>query len=129
MSKRSPLLPIFLIVLVDILGFTIVIPLLALYAKKFGASSFTALALVSVYALCSLISAPVLGRLSDRFGRRPLLVGGSIVTVIALLLHLPATGLPLFIAARALRRAPILRAIIAPALSADPGEDPSRHRW
>ena len=86
MSKRSPLLPIFLIVLVDILGFTIVIPLLALYAKKFGASSFTALALVSVYALCSLISAPVLGRLSDRFGRRPLLIISQIGTCAGFLL-------------------------------------------
>ena len=41
MKQRSPLLPIFLIVLVDVLGFTIVIPLLALYAERFGASTVT----------------------------------------------------------------------------------------
>jgi DHA1 family tetracycline resistance protein-like MFS transporter len=71
---RSPLLPIFLIVFVDVLGFTIVIPLLSLYAEKFGASRLVATTLVSVYAVCSLISTPVIGNLSDRFGRRPLLL-------------------------------------------------------
>src|SRR5512140_2306401 len=73
-SQRSPLLPIFLIVLVDVLGFTIVIPLLSLYAERFGASPLVATTLVSVYAVCSLISTPVIGNLSDRYGRRPLLL-------------------------------------------------------
>ena len=53
--KRSPLLPIFLVVLVDVLGFTIVYPLLPFYAEKFGASPLVATTLVSVYALLSLI--------------------------------------------------------------------------
>ena len=74
MPARSPLLPIFLIVLVDVLGFTIVIPLLTLYAEKFGASELTATTLTSVYAVCSLISTPVIGNLSDRYGRRKLLL-------------------------------------------------------
>src|SRR5580704_8845963 len=72
--QRSPLLPIFLIVFVDVLGFTIVIPLLSLYAEKFGASKLVATTIVSVYAVCSLISTPVIGNLSDRYGRRPLLL-------------------------------------------------------
>ncbi|HET7499555.1 MAG TPA: MFS transporter [Kofleriaceae bacterium] len=72
--KRSPLLPIFLVVLVDILGFTIVYPLLPFYAERFGASPLVATTLVSVYALCSLFSTPVIGRLSDQFGRRRLLL-------------------------------------------------------
>jgi len=71
---RSPLLPIFLIVLVDVLGFTIVIPLLALYAEKFDATPLIATTLVSVYAVCSLISTPIIGNLSDRYGRKPLLL-------------------------------------------------------
>jgi multidrug resistance protein len=73
-SQRSPLLPIFLIVLVDVLGFTIVIPLLAYYAEHFGASPLVATSLVSVYAVCSLISTPVIGSLSDRYGRKPMLL-------------------------------------------------------
>ncbi len=72
--KRSPLLPIFLVVLVDVLGFTIVYPLLPFYAEKFGAGPLVATTLVSVYAFCSLISTPIIGRLSDQFGRRRLLL-------------------------------------------------------
>jgi len=72
--QRSALLPMFLIVLVDVLGFTIVIPLLAYYAEHFGASPLVATTLVSVYALCSLISTPIIGRLSDQHGRKPLLM-------------------------------------------------------
>ncbi|MCX5743047.1 MAG: MFS transporter [Proteobacteria bacterium] len=74
MKKHSPLLPIFLIVLVDVLGFTIVIPLLSLYAEKFGASPLVATTIVSCYAVCSLISTPLIGRLSDQYGRRRLLL-------------------------------------------------------
>ena len=72
--KRSPLLPIFLVVLVDVLGFTIVYPLLPFYAEHLHASPLIATTLVSVYALCSLISTPVIGRLSDQFGRRRMLL-------------------------------------------------------
>lgn len=74
MKQRSALLPIFLIVLVDVLGFTIVIPLLGLYAEKFGATPLVATSLVSVYAVCSLVSTPIIGRLSDQYGRKPLLM-------------------------------------------------------
>jgi MFS family permease len=74
LKQRSPLLAIFLIVLVDVLGFTIVIPLLSLYAEKFGASPLVATTLVSCYAVSSLISTPIIGNLSDRYGRKPLLL-------------------------------------------------------
>lgn len=74
MKQRSPLLPIFMIVLVDVMGFTIVIPLLGLYAERFGASPLVATTLVSVYAVCSLLSTPIIGRLSDQYGRKRLLM-------------------------------------------------------
>lgn len=64
----------FLIILVDVLGFTLVIPLLALYAERFGASPFVATTIVSCYAASSLISTPIIGRLSDQYGRRRLLL-------------------------------------------------------
>lgn len=93
MKQRSPLLPIFLIVLVDVLGFTIVIPLLALYAEKFGASKLVATTIVSVYAVCSLVSTPIIGRLSDRFGRRPLLLVSQAGTCAGFLVLGNATAL------------------------------------
>jgi MFS family permease len=73
-KPRSPILPMFLITLVDVFGFTIVIPLLTLYAEKFDASPLVASTLTPVYALCSLISTPIIGKLSDQHGRKPLLL-------------------------------------------------------
>src|SRR3989442_173619 len=72
--KKSPLLSIFLIVLVDVLGLTIILPLLPFYAESMGATPATVGLLVSTYALCQLIAGPPLGHLSDRVGRRPVLL-------------------------------------------------------
>ena len=64
--NRSPLLPIFLIVLVDVLGLTIILPLLPFYAEHLGASATVVGLLISSYAFCQLIAGPILGNLSDR---------------------------------------------------------------
>src|SRR5262245_66658619 len=72
--KRSPLLSIFLIVFVDVLGLTIILPLLPFYAESMGATPRIVGLLVSAYAICQLIAGPPLGQLSDRVGRRPVLL-------------------------------------------------------
>jgi MFS transporter, DHA1 family, tetracycline resistance protein len=79
--KRHPLLPIFLIVVVDVLGLTIILPLLPFYAQTLGASATQVGLLISVYSLCSLFSGPLLGRLSDRVGRKPLLLLSQLGTL------------------------------------------------
>jgi len=84
--KRSPLLPIFLIVLADILGLTIIMPLLPFYAEHFGASPTAVGLLVSTYAFCQLLSGPFLGRWSDRTGRKPLLILSQLGTFASRLL-------------------------------------------
>src|SRR5205085_11611530 len=71
---RSTLLPIFLIVVLDVLGLTIILPLLPFYAERLGASPTVVGLLVSSYAACQLIAGPLLGQISDRMGRRPLLL-------------------------------------------------------
>jgi len=100
--KRSPLLPIFLIVLVDVLGFTIVYPLLPFYAEKFQASPLQATTLVSVYALCSLFSTPLIGKLSDQFGRRRLLLISQAGTCAGFLVLAFAHSLPMLYLGRIL---------------------------
>jgi MFS family permease len=90
---KSPLLPIFLIVLVDILGYTIILPLLPFYSERLGASPFVVGLLISTYAICQLISGPIIGSLSDRAGRRPLLIISQMGTLTGFLILSQATTL------------------------------------
>jgi MFS transporter, DHA1 family, tetracycline resistance protein len=100
-SRRSPLLPIFLIVLVDILGLTIILPLLPFYAQHFGASATVVGMLASSYALCQLIAGPILGAMSDRMGRRkPLLIVSQVGTFIGFLILASANSLAIVFLAR-----------------------------
>ena len=84
--KKSPLLPIFLIVLVDVLGLTIILPLLPFYAESLGASASTVGMLISTYALCQLVAGPPLGQISDRVGRRPVLLVSQMGTFVGFLI-------------------------------------------
>jgi DHA1 family tetracycline resistance protein-like MFS transporter len=72
--KNSRLLTIFLIVFIDLLGFSLILPLLPYYAESYGATPTVVGLLVASYAAAQLIGAPLLGRLSDRLGRRPVLL-------------------------------------------------------
>lgn len=85
MFKRE-LLPIFLIVLVDILGLTIVLPLLPFYAEKYGASPFVVGSIFMVFSFCQLVSGPYLGDLSDRWGRKRVLLLSQLGTFIGFLI-------------------------------------------
>lgn len=80
------ILPVIVIVLVDLLGLTIIIPLLPLYAASFGANAFTIGALGAAYPIMQFFGAPLLGRLSDKYGRRPVLIVSQIGTLIGFLI-------------------------------------------
>jgi MFS transporter, DHA1 family, tetracycline resistance protein len=82
----SSLIPIFLVILVDVLGLTLILPLLPFYAEHFGASPMVVGLLGATYAACQLLSGPVLGQLSDRYGRRPLLLISQVGTLFGFLL-------------------------------------------
>jgi len=84
-GQRVSLLPVFLIVLVDVFGMTLVIPLLAIYAETFHATALQATMLVSVYAACQLVSGPMIGHLSDRVGRKPMLLISQFGTFVGFL--------------------------------------------
>ncbi|MCX8026187.1 MAG: MFS transporter, partial [Thermanaerothrix sp.] len=74
LRQNRRLLAIFLIVFIDLLGFGLILPLLPYYAETFGATDFQVGLLVAVYAAAQFIATPILGRLSDRVGRRPVLL-------------------------------------------------------
>ena len=117
--RRSPLLPIFLIVLVDVLGMTIVYPLLAIYAERFGASPLGATLLMSSFAVCQLVSGPILGVLSDRYGRRPVLLVSQLGTLAGFIILARADALWLVFAGRILDGATAGNLAIAQAYIAD----------
>lgn len=100
MNKR--LFSVFLIVLIDLLGFSLILPLLPYYAETFGASDFVTGLLVASYAAMQLIGAPILGRLSDRFGRRPILMISIFGTFLGFLLLGFAKALWMLFASRIL---------------------------
>ncbi len=82
----SPLGVVVLIVLVDLLGFSIVMPLLAPFARHYGFTGWQIGLLFSAYPMCQLVAGPILGRLSDRYGRRPLLVLSQAGTAVSFLI-------------------------------------------
>jgi MFS transporter, DHA1 family, tetracycline resistance protein len=73
-------------VLVDILGYTIILPLLPFYAEHLGATPTVVGMLVSAFAVCQFVAGPLLGRISDRVGRRPVLIVSQIGTLIGFLI-------------------------------------------
>jgi MFS transporter, DHA1 family, tetracycline resistance protein len=77
MAVRSPLLPIFMTVFVDVLGLTLVLPLLPYYALHFQATPLLVGCISATYAVCQLVSGPILGRVSDRVGRKPTLLASQ----------------------------------------------------
>ncbi len=95
-----PLLVIFLTVFVNLVGFGIIIPLLPFYAETFGASPLAIGFLFAAFSLAQLVAAPALGALSDRYGRRPILIVSLIGTVVSFAMLAVATSLAMLFAAR-----------------------------
>ena len=93
-------LPILVIVLVDLMGLSIIIPLLPLFAARFGASPAGIGILQAAYPLMQFVGAPILGRLSDRFGRRPILIVSQLGTLAGFILLGFAGSLPLLFLSR-----------------------------
>ena len=95
-----PLLIIFLTVFVNLVGFGIIIPLLPFYAQTFGASPIVIGLLFASFSLSQLIAAPALGDLSDRYGRRPVLIVSLAGTVASFVMMALAHSLTMLFFAR-----------------------------
>ncbi len=87
------LVPLLAITFVDVLGFTILIPILPFYAEHFGASPTIVGAIYATVAVCSLVSSPFWGRLSDRIGRKGVLIAARVACLLGFSLLAAGTAL------------------------------------
>ena len=126
--KNKRLLNVGLIVLVDMLGFALIVPLLTFYADSYGASEFQTGLLVSSYAAMQMVSAPVLGRISDRFGRRPVFIISILGTFVGFLILGFATSLWMLFASRILSGLTAGNISVAQAYIADITDERNRAR-
>ena len=83
LRQNRNLLIIALIAVVNMLGYGIIIPILFAYSLKFGLNAFQNGLLFAVFSICQFISTPIIGRLSDKYGRRPLLLISIVGTALS----------------------------------------------
>ncbi len=100
--KRSPLVILLLTVLLDLIGFGIVLPLLPTYAKALGANPFMIGLIAAIFSIMQFIFSPIWGKLSDKIGRRPVMLISIFITAISYLMLAQASTIPLLIFARGL---------------------------
>jgi len=93
---------LFLTVFIHLLGFGIIIPLLPYYAETYGATGLTVGLLTTSFSFSQFVFAPFWGRLSDRVGRRPILIGSLLLTGVSYLVYAAAGSLALLFASRIL---------------------------
>jgi len=126
MNKR--LLNVGLIVLIDMLGFALIVPLLAFFADTFGATPFQTGLLVATYAAMQMIAAPILGRISDRYGRRPVFLISIFGTFIGFIILGFANSLWWLFASRVLSGLTAGNISVAQAYIADVTDEKNRAR-
>ena len=99
-AGRSPLLLMALTVFIDITGFGLILPLLPFWAERLGAGPVGVTLIVTAYALAQFLFTPLLGSLSDRYGRRPIILLSLLIEAFAFALTALAGTLPLLLVAR-----------------------------
>src|SRR5271156_696760 len=104
-GNRAPRLILFLTVFVDLLGFGIVIPFLPMFAARMGVGAGAVGPILAVYSLMQLLCAPLLGRISDRVGRRPIIMLGLLGSSLSYLIYGFADSFVLLLFSRAVHGA------------------------
>ncbi len=124
--KKEKLIILFT-VLVDVIGFGIVIPILPFYVTEFGGTPFIITAMFASFSICAFLSAPLLGALSDRVGRRPVLIVSILSTAIGWFVFASANSIPLLFLGRIIDGAAAGNFTIAQSYIADiSGDDKDR---
>jgi DHA1 family tetracycline resistance protein-like MFS transporter len=127
-KNNKALFAIFLIVFIDLLGFSLILPLLPYLARTFQASDFQIGLLVASYAAAQLVGAPILGRLSDKYGRRPVLLISIAGNAVGFLLLGLANTLWLLFLARILAGITAANISVAQAYISDVTDEKNRAR-
>ena len=96
----AKLIILFITAFVDMVGFVIVLPLLPYYATEFGANAFVVGILISSFSVAQLSVAPLWGRASDRYGRRPMILAGLVLSVVAYVVFAFASSFWLLLVSR-----------------------------
>jgi len=91
---------IFVILVTEVLGFSLILPYLPFYAQKFGANPLQIGLIATLFSLFQFISAPIMGRLSDKYGRRPFLIFSQMSTFLSFVVLGLANSLPLIYLSR-----------------------------
>ncbi|MFQ5691026.1 MAG: MFS transporter [Gemmatimonadota bacterium] len=126
MLRRGGLSVLFAAVLVDMVGFGIVLPLLPFYAESFGASPFEVTLIIASFAAAQLLTAPLWGRVSDRHGRRPMLLTGLFASALSYLIFALAHSIPILLLSRVAAGAAGGTVSVAQAYVADSTDGPER---
>ena len=100
MKLKKEVLIILLIQITEVLGFSLILPFLPYLAQDLGATPFTVGLILTSFSLLQLVSAPIMGRLSDRFGRKPLLLVSQLATALSFFILAFAKSLPLIFLSR-----------------------------
>ncbi|EAT58074.1 MFS transporter [Chlorobium ferrooxidans] len=100
--KRSPLVILLLTVMLDLIGFGIVLPLLPTYSKDLGANPFMIGLIAAIFSIMQFIFSPLWGKLSDKIGRRPVMLVSIFITALSYLVFSQADTIALLIFARGL---------------------------
>jgi multidrug resistance protein len=99
-ANRSPLFLMALTIFIDFAGFGLILPLLPFWAERLGAGSVGVGLAITIYALAQFVFTPVLGTLSDRYGRRPVILASLLIEALSLALAALAGSLPILFVAR-----------------------------
>ena len=86
MKLDRKLFIILLIQITEVLGFSLILPFLPFYAQSMGATPLTISMIIGLFSALQFVSAPIMGRLSDKWGRRPLLIASQISTLVSFVL-------------------------------------------
>ncbi len=119
---------LWLTVALDLLGFGIVIPLLPIYAQRFGATASTIGLMIAAYSAAQLVMSPILGRLSDRIGRKPVLIVSLLGSAVGSLLTGFAGSLSMLFAGRIIDGGSGASIAVAQAAAADMADPEQRPR-